>query len=209
MSVRLSFPVSQNNRSRLKRVAVFCGSRNGRKPAYGAAAHALGRLLLERNIGLVYGGGGIGLMGRISQIINDGGGTIIGVIPKALLAREIGRVDIGELRIVRSMHERKAMMAEISDGFIALPGGFGTFEEFCEIVTWAQLGLHAKPVGLLNVDSYFDPLIEQFDHAVREEFAYPDNRNVILHETDPARLLDLMESYKAPQVQQWIDPDDA
>lgn len=169
----------------------------------------MGRALLERNIDLVYGGGGIGLMGKISQTIKDGGGKIIGVIPKALLAREVGRVDVGELRIVRSMHERKATMAEISDGFIALPGGLGTFEEFCEIVTWAQLGLHAKPIGLLNIESYFDPLIEQFDRAVVEEFAYVDNRRLFLHETDPDRLLDLMQSYTAPQVQQWIDPDEA
>ena len=145
----------------------------------------LGRAMLSRNIGLVYGGGGVGMMGRISETVKNGGGEIIGIIPNALLAREVGRGEIGELRIVRSMHERKAMMVEISDGFIALPGGFGTFEEFCEIVTWAQLGLHSKPVGLLNIDSYFDPLIEQFDRAVAEEFAYPENRRLILHETDP------------------------
>jgi uncharacterized protein (TIGR00730 family) len=193
----------------LKRISVFCGSRNGIRPSYAQAAQLLGRALLQRGIGLVYGGGGVGLMGTISQTLKDGGGEIIGVIPRALLAREVGREDIGELKIVRSMHERKAMMVEISDGFIALPGGFGTFEEFCEIVTWAQLGLHAKPVGLLNIDSYFDPLIEQFDRAVTEEFAYPENRGLILHETDPDRLLDLMESYKPPDVPQWIDPDEA
>jgi uncharacterized protein (TIGR00730 family) len=193
----------------LKRIAVFCGSRSGISPSYAEAAHALGRALLERNIGLVYGGGGVGLMGRISQTLKDGGGSITGVIPKALLAREIGRMDIGDLRIVRSMHERKAMMAEVSDGFIALPGGFGTLEEFCEIVTWAQLGLHAKPVGLLNIESYYDPLIEQFDQAVNEDFLYAENRRLILHETSPDRLLDLMESYQAPAVEQWIDSDEA
>src|SRR5262245_5072786 len=149
------------------------------------------------------------MMGRISETVKAGGGEIIGVIPSALLAREVGRNDIADLRIVHSMHERKAMMVEISDGFIALPGGFGTFEEFCEIVTWAQLGLHAKPVGLLNVESYFDPLIEQFNRAVREEFAYAENRELILHETNPERLLDLMEFYQPPQVEQWIDPDEA
>ena len=148
-------------------------------------------------------------MGTVSETVKNGGGEIIGVIPRALLAREVGRVDIEDLRIVRSMHERKALMVEVSDGFIAMPGGFGTFEEFCEIVTWAQLGLHAKPVGLLNIDSYFDPLIEQFDRAVTEEFAYPANRALILHESDPDRLLNLMESYKAPDVEQWIDPDEA
>jgi uncharacterized protein (TIGR00730 family) len=193
----------------LKRIAVFCGSRDGTRPVYAEAAHAMGRALLRRNVGLVYGGGGVGLMGRISQTVKDGGGKIIGVIPKALLARELGRSDIEDLRVVRSMHERKAMMAEISDGFVALPGGFGTFEEFCEIVTWAQLGLHAKPVGLLNIASYFDPLIGQFDRAVVDGFADIQNRNFILHETDSERLLDLMESYEAPRVQQWIDSDEA
>jgi uncharacterized protein (TIGR00730 family) len=193
----------------LKRISVFCGSRDGIRPSYADAAHALGLALLKRRIGLVYGGGAVGLMGRISETVRSGGGEIIGVIPRALLAREVGRYDLADLRIVRSMHERKAMMVEISDGFIALPGGFGTFEEFCEIVTWAQLGLHSKPVGLLNIDSYFDPLIEQFDRAVSEEFAYSENRRLILHESDPERLLDLMEGYKPPKVEQWIDPDEA
>jgi uncharacterized protein (TIGR00730 family) len=193
----------------MKRVSVFCGSRDGVRPAYTAAAHALARALLDRKIGLVYGGGGVGMMGRISETMKVGGGELIGVIPRALLAREVGRVELADLRIVRSMHERKALMVEISDGFIALPGGFGTFEEFCEIVTWAQLGLHAKPVGLLNVEGYFDPLILQFDRAVSEEFAHPDNRSLILHETDPVRLLHLMESYNPPAVEQWIDPDES
>lgn len=193
----------------MKRVSVFCGSRDGKSPFYVEAAHALGMALLSRGIGLVYGGGGVGMMGRISETVKAGGGEIIGVIPNALLAREVGRYDIRDLRVVRSMHERKAMMVEISDGFIAIPGGFGTFEEFCEIVTWAQLGLHSKPVGLLNVDHYFDPLIEQFNLAVMEDFASVENRNLILHETDPDRLLDLMESYKPPKVERWIDPDEA
>jgi len=201
--VRKSLPAN------LKRISVFCGSRDGSRSSYVQAAEALGRALLQRGIGLVYGGGGVGMMGRISETVKSGGGEIIGIIPNALLAREAGRNDIGELRIVRSMHERKAMMVEISDGFIAIPGGFGTFEEFCEIVTWAQLGLHAKPVGLLNVDSYFDPLIAQFDRAVTEEFAYPENRALILHETNPDRLLDLMEAYNPPKIEQWIDPDEA
>jgi len=165
--------------------------------------------LLDRRIGLVYGGGGVGMMGRISETVKAGGGEIIGIIPNALLAREVVRVELADLRIVRSMHERKAMMVELSDGFIALPGGFGTFEEFCEIVTWAQLGLHSKPVGLLNVEGYFDPLLLQFDRAVSEEFAHPDNNRLILHEGDPGRLLDLMEAYRPPAVEQWIDPDES
>jgi uncharacterized protein (TIGR00730 family) len=211
MSVRRNpnRPVRKSLPANLKRISVFCGSRDGGRPSYAHAAEALGQALLQRGIGLVYGGGGVGLMGRISETVKSGGGEIIGIIPSALLGREVGRQDIGELRVVRSMHERKAMMVEISDGFIAIPGGFGTFEEFCEIVTWAQLGLHAKPVGLLNVDSYFDPLIEQFDRSVTEGFAYAENRALILHETNPDRLLDLMESYNPPEVEQWIDPDEA
>jgi uncharacterized protein (TIGR00730 family) len=193
----------------MKRVSVFCGSKDGVRPEYTAAAHAMGRALLDREIGLVYGGGGVGMMGRISETVKSGGGEIVGIIPNALLAREGGRMELPELRIVRSMHERKAMMVDMSDGFIALPGGFGTFEEFCEIVTWAQLGLHAKPIGLLNIEGYFDPLIQQFDRAVSEGFAHPDNCRLILHESDPRRLLDLMESYKPPAVEQWIDPDES
>jgi uncharacterized protein (TIGR00730 family) len=193
----------------MKRVSVFCGSKDGARPAYTSAAQAMGQLLLDRKIGLVYGGGGVGMMGTISETVKAGGGEVIGIIPNALLTREGGNVDQPGLRIVRSMHDRKAMMVDLSDGFIALPGGFGTFEEFCEIVTWAQLGLHAKPVGLLNVEGYFDPLISQFDHAVNEGFASPDNRRLILHETDPARLLDLMEAYQPPDVEQWIDPDES
>lgn len=193
----------------MKRVSVFCGSKDGVRPAYTAAAYALGRALVERKIGLVYGGGGVGMMGRISETVRSGGGEVMGIIPGALLAREGGRAELEELRIVRSMHERKAMMVEMSDGFIALPGGFGTFEEFCEIVTWAQLGLHAKPVGLLNIEGYFDPLILQFDRAVSEGFAHPENHSLILHESDSGRLLDLMESYEPPAVEQWIDPDES
>jgi len=201
--------VSKSPLVNLKRISVFCGSRDGKSPSYAEAAHALGHALLSRGIGLVYGGGGVGMMGRISETVKAGNGEIIGVIPSALLAREVGRNDIRDLRVVRSMHERKAIMVDLSDGFIALPGGFGTFEEFCEIVTWAQLGLHAKPVGLLNVDRYFDPLIEQFNRAVAEEFASAENRSLILHETNPDRLLDLMESYKPPKVERWIYSDEA
>ena len=193
----------------MKRIAVFCGSKEGLRPAYAAAADTLGQSMVSRHIGLVYGGGGIGLMGRISEIVKNGGGEIIGVIPNALLAREIGRSDLADLRVVRSMHERKALMAELAEGFIAMPGGFGTFEEFCEIVTWAQLGLHAKPVGLLNVEGYYDPLIAQFDRAVSEGFTHPDNRRLVVHETDPVRLLDLMGSYQPPPVEQWIDLDES
>jgi uncharacterized protein (TIGR00730 family) len=193
----------------LKRISVFCGSRDGLKTAYPESAHAFGKAMLARKIGLVYGGGGVGMMGRIAETVKSGGGEVIGVIPRALLRREKVRSDLAELKIVRSMHERKALMVELSDGFVGLPGGFGTFEEFCEIVTWAQLGLHHKPVGLLNTASYFDPLIELFDHAVSEGFADPENRRLIVHDSSPERLLTLLESWERPQIEPWIDPDES
>jgi uncharacterized protein (TIGR00730 family) len=192
----------------MKRVTVFCGSREGLRPAYVEAAIEMGRVLASRKIGLVYGGGGVGLMGRVSETVKKSGGEIIGVIPGGLLAREAGRSDLSDLRIVRSMHERKALMAELSDGFIAMPGGFGTFEELCEMVTWGLLGLHAKPVGLLNTESYFDPLVTQFERSVTEGFADPNTRHLMVHETNPSRLLDLMESFVPPPVEKWIDPDE-
>jgi uncharacterized protein (TIGR00730 family) len=192
-----------------RRICVFCGARDGIRAEYPASAEDMGRVLLARKIGLVYGGGGVGLMGRVAQTVKSGGGEVIGVIPRALLERESARSDLSDLRIVRSMHERKALMAEISDGFVALPGGLGTFEELCEILTWAQLGLHAKPIGLLNVASYFDPLIQLFDHAVSEGFVDLESRGILRYDTSPERLLTLMEACTQPQVAQWIDPDES
>jgi uncharacterized protein (TIGR00730 family) len=193
----------------MKNICVFCGSNPGVRPAYLESARALGRLLLQRDLGLVYGGGRVGLMGEIAETVQAGGGRVVGVIPRALLVREGGDPASTNLQIVPSMHERKAIMAAMSDGFVALPGGFGTFEELCEIVTWAQLGLHAKPIGLLNVESYFDPMIAMFDRAVAEGFVAPVCRSLVLQESGPERLLDRMSAYVPPPVERWIDPDES
>lgn len=169
----------------------------------------MGKALLRRNIGLVYGGGCVGLMGAIADTVLEGRGEVIGSIPQALVQREVAHHGVTELMIVRSMHERKAKMAGISDAFIALPGGYGTFEEFCEIITWAQLGMHRKPCGILNVEGYYDPLLALFDRAVIEGFVHPANRRLVIQETDPERLLDLLANYTPPQIEKWIDRDDS
>jgi len=169
----------------------------------------MGKTLLQRRIGLVYGGGCVGLMGAIADAVLEGGGEVIGSIPHAMVAREVAHHGITELRIVHSMHERKAMMAELSDAFIALPGGYGTFEEFCEIVTWAPLGLPRKPCGVLNVEGNYDSLLALFDRGVTEGFIHPANRRLVLQETDPERLLNLLASYTPPQVEKWIDRDES
>jgi uncharacterized protein (TIGR00730 family) len=193
----------------MKRVCVFCGSSNGARFVYADAARLLGRALLRRKIGLVYGGGCVGLMGAIADVVMEGGGEVVGVIPEALVERELAHRAVSELMIVRSMHERKAKMADLSDAFIAMPGGFGTFEEFCEIITWAQLGLHRKPCGILNVEGYYDPLLALFDRAVVEGFIYPENRRLVIQETDSDRLLDSLVNYTAPRTEKWIDRDDS
>jgi uncharacterized protein (TIGR00730 family) len=169
----------------------------------------MGRALLRRNIGLVYGGGCVGLMGTIAEAVMQGGGEVTGVIPEALVERELVRREVTELIVVRSMHERKAKMAELSDAFIAMPGGYGTFEEFCEIITWAQLGLHAKPCGILNVEGYYDPLLSLFDRAVEEGFVHPENRLLVIQEKDPDRLLDMLVKYTPPPTERWIDRDES
>ena len=191
-----------------RRICVFCGSNSGMNPAYRDAAIAIGRLLAERGSELVYGGGNIGLMGILADAVLQKGGRVIGVIPESLMAKEVGHLGLTDLRIVKSMHERKALMADLSDGFIAMPGGFGTFEEFCEVVTWSQLGIHAKPCGLLNVNGYYDPLLELFDHAVREGFLREENRRLVLQDRDPTRLLEMMLQFRAPAVDKWISRDE-
>lgn len=193
----------------MKRICVFCGSNAGHDPRYRAEAEALGRLLAARGIELVYGAGNIGLMGAVADACLEAGGTVIGVIPEALMGKEVaGRhVDhraLTRLEVVDSMHTRKARMAELADGFIALPGGFGTFEEFCEVLTWGQLGFHVKPMGLLNVQAFYDPLLALFDHAVGEGFLRPQNRAMVLAETDIERLLDAMASYRPEPVSKWL-----
>lgn len=193
----------------MKRLCVFCGSNAGHNPAYRAAAEDLGRLLAARGIELVYGGGNIGLMGAVADACLDAGGTVVGVIPESLMGKEVaGRnVDhraLTRMEVVDSMHTRKARMAELADGFIALPGGFGTFEEFCEILTWGQLGFHVKPMGLLNVNGFYDPLLALFDKAVAEGFLRAQNRAMALAETDIGRLLDAMAAYQAEPVSKWL-----
>lgn len=190
----------------MKYICVFCGSSFGSKPAYIQAAQALGEALARRGIGLVYGGGKVGLMGAIADTVMAAGGEVIGVIPEFLAAKEIAHTGLSQLHIVESMHERKALMTDLSDGFIALPGGFGTLEEFCEILTWTQLGLHQKPQGLLNVEGYFDPLIELFDHAVAEAFVKPNHRSLVLQAKEPDVLLDQFANYKFENIDKWIGP---
>jgi len=187
-----------------QRLCVFCGSNSGINPAYHDAAVAMGRLLAERAIELVYGGDNIGLMGVLADAVLQAHGRVIGVIPEALLAKEVGHQGLTELRIVDSMHERKALMADLSDGFIAMPGGFSTFEEFCEVVTWSQLGIHAKPCGLLNVAGYYDSLLDLFDQAVTEGFLRAENRRRVLQDRDPRKLLKKMAEFTPIPAGKWI-----
>jgi len=187
-----------------QRICVFCGSNPGINPAYREAAVAMGQLLAQRRIELVYGAGNIGLMGVLADAVLAAGGKVIGVIPEALMAKEVGHDGLTELRVVGSMHERKAIMSDLSDAFIAMPGGFGTFEEFCEVVTWSQLGIQSKPCGLLNVEGYYDPLLELFDHAVREGFLREENRRLVLEDSDPKQLLAKMSSFVPVPVDKWI-----
>ena len=176
----------------MKRICVFCGSSNGGQPAFANAASRLGVGLVQRGLGLIYGGGNIGLMGTIAETVLKTGGEVIGVIPEALLEKELALRELADLRVVSSMHERKALMASLSDGFIALPGGFGTLEEFCEMLTWSQLGIHQKPCGLLNVDGFYDALLKFFDSQVGQGFVTPSNRALVVESTEPEGLLDLV-----------------
>ena len=189
----------------MRRVCVFCGSSVGNQRAYSDAAEALGALLADREIGLVYGGGNVGLMGVIADAVMARRGHVIGVIPQSLADREIAHTGISELRVVDSMHTRKALMAELADAFIAMPGGVGTFEEFFEVVTWTQLGLHRKPCGLLNVGGFYTPLAAFIDQAVTEGFIRPVHRAAIVVDSDPARLLDTLATIELPSVPKWID----
>ena len=184
----------------INRICVFCGSSPGRQPVYRQAAVRLGSLLAERNITLVYGGGKVGLMGEIANSVMRSGGKVIGIIPRLLFEREVASKDITELRVVESMHDRKAAMAEMADAFIALPGGLGTLEELAEILTWAQLSLHTKPCGLLNVADYYTPLALLYDHMVKEQFVHEDHRAMILIEQEPAALLARFDSYQPPRA---------
>jgi uncharacterized protein (TIGR00730 family) len=188
----------------MKRICVFCGSSQGSRPEYGAAAEEMAAELVRRNIGLVYGGGNVGLMGIIGDAVLNAGGEVQGVIPEHLMAREVGHKGLTKLHVVGSMHERKALMADLSDAFVALPGGFGTLEEFCEVVTWTQLGLHPKPCGILNVLEYYSALLRMFDHAVEERFLKTENRALVLARDKPADLLQALEEWRPIHVEKWL-----
>ncbi|MEW5815315.1 MAG: TIGR00730 family Rossman fold protein [Spirochaetota bacterium] len=179
----------------MKRICVFCGSSPGATSMYAKAARELGMELAARKIDLVYGGGRVGLMGEIAKAVKVAGGEVIGVIPKYLVEREVGYTELNDLRIVGSMHERKALMVDLSDGFIALPGGFGTVDEFFEVLTWTQLGIHEKPCGLLNILGYFDNLLAFIDHMDKERFIERENRAMVLVDKKSERLLDQLEQY--------------
>ena len=189
----------------MKRICVFCGSSAGSRPEYRACAEQLGAELVRRNIALVYGGGNVGLMGAIADSVLQAGGKAIGVIPEHLMAHDVGHKHLTKLHIVHSMHERKALMADISDAFIALPGGFGTLEEFFEVLTWSQLGLHRKPCGIVNVLDYFTPLLEMLDHAVEERFLKAQNRALVLARQTPTELLQAFEEWRPVHVEKWLD----
>ena len=188
----------------MKRLCIYCGSQTGEHPSYREAAEKLGRLLVERDLELVFGAGSIGLMGVVADAVLAAGGKVIGVIPKFLSAREILHQTMTETHVVETMHERKALMEELSDAFIAMPGGLGTFEELFEILTWSQLGLHRKNIGLLNVRNYFDPLLQQIDHAIAEGFVKEKNRDLFVVSDNPADLLDQLERHELPEVKRWM-----
>lgn len=188
----------------MERICVFCGASSGRGEKYLGVARAMGRALARRRLGLVYGGGRLGLMGALADAALGAGGRVIGVIPEGMVERERAHGGVTELRVVSSMHERKALMAELSDGFAALPGGLGTLEELAEILTWSQLGLHRKPCGLVAGTGYFDRLIEHFDHAVAEGFVRPAHRALLLAAPTPDALLDAFEEHRPPTLPRWL-----
>jgi uncharacterized protein (TIGR00730 family) len=189
----------------MKRLCVFCGSSPGADPAFASAARQLGALLAERRIGLVYGGASVGLMAEIANSTMAAAGEVIGVIPHSLVDREVAHRGLRDLRVVDSMHQRKAAMADLSDGFIAMPGGLGTLEEFFEVLTWAQLGMHTKPCGLLNIRGFYDKLLAFLDHAVEQRFIKPVHRATVMVADRPDDLLAKLEAYRAPASRKWID----
>src|SRR5579871_2561416 len=188
----------------MKRICVFCGSSPGRRPEYREAAVQMAKELARRGIGVVYGGGNVGLMGALADTVLASRGEVIGVIPEQLMAREVGHKGLTQLHVVGSMHERKALMADLSDAFVALPGGFGTFEEFCEVVTWAQLGIIAKPCGMLNTLGYYSRFLEMFDHAVEEQFLRPENRALVLARDTVGELLQALEEWRPTRLDEWL-----
>ena len=193
---------------KIKKICVYCGSSSGKNPAYSQAAVNLALALCERNIGLVYGGGAVGIMGTVADAVLAAGGEAIGVIPKALAIKEVAHDSLSELHVVASMHERKAMMADLADGFIALPGGWGTLEEIFEILTWAQLGFHDKPCGLLNIEGYYDGLIGFLENSFEQQFVNDLCRPMLMKAREPRTLLDKFATYRAPKVRKWMGEDE-
>src|ERR1017187_7230385 len=193
----------------VKRVCVFCGSSPGARPCYVAAATSLAAHLVANKISIVYGGSNVGLMGALADAALGAGGNVTGVIPRSLVEKEVAHRRLSDLRVVGSMHERKALMSELSDAFIALPGVFGTFEEFCEVLTWTQLGLQRKPCGILNVEGYYDHLLKMFDHAEAERFVKREHRRMVISDTRPESLVSRLLECKVPLVNKWIGRDQA
>ena len=189
----------------MKRICVYCGSNPGRRPEYTAAAKALAKTLCENGLGLVYGGAKIGIMGAIADTMIEHGGEVIGVMPQSLVDREVAHPGLTRLEVVASMHDRKAMMAELSDGFIALPGGIGTLEEIFEVMTWAQLGFHKKPCALFNVEGYYDKMAAFLDHVVEEGFVKAEHRGILMNISEPAALIKTFKTYEAPvATTKWV-----
>jgi len=193
---------------KIKKICVYCGSSPGKNPAYSLAAASLARVLCDRGIGLVYGGAAVGVMGTIANAVLEAGGEAIGVIPKSLAIKEVAHANLTELHVVASMHERKAMMAELADGFIALPGGWGTLEEIFEMLTWAQLGFHDKPCGLLNIDGYYNGLISFLENSFEQKFVNELCRPMLMKAQEPVALLDQFAAYRAPKVRKWMGEDE-
>lgn len=189
----------------IQALCVFCGANHGKRPAYRDAAHAVGKLLAQRAITLIYGGGNVGLMGTVADACLGAGGRVIGVIPRALAEKEIAHTGLTEMHVVGSMHERKALMADAADGFLALPGGFGTWDEFCEVLTWSQLGLQKKACAILNVEGYYDALLSLADRAAEDGFIRPEHRKLLLVDMNPERLLDRLLRFEVPYVPKWVD----
>jgi uncharacterized protein (TIGR00730 family) len=189
----------------IERICIFCGSSLGFDSQYALAAAALAEQLVSEKIGIVYGGSNVGLMRTVADTALRRGGEVIGVIPRALVEKEVAHTGLSDLRLVGSMHERKALMSKLADAFVALPGGYGTLEEFCEVLTWSQLGLQSKACGLLNVKGYYDPLLSMFDRAVTEGFLRPENRQLVMSGEDPARLLQALRNAHLPVVSKWRD----
>ncbi len=193
---------------KFKKICVYCGSSPGKDPAFSRAAVKLALALCDRNISLVYGGGAIGVMGTVADAVLAAGGEAIGVIPRALAIKEVAHESLSELHVVASMHERKAMMAELADGFIALPGGWGTLEELFEMLTWAQLGFHDKPCGLLNIKGYYDGLIGFLENSFEQQFVSELYRPILMKAYEPTALLDQFSTYRAPKVRKWVVEDE-